>query len=233
MFAHGGFRDSVLGMYTKDANIQLIHYDRSAVIVSGPIIIDKSVEDLVCTLDVLANSKWGLCDIIPPLTNVPPPEDNRLPNLNLFLNVKLSVEDLQFTLRQTLFHQHGIIGRGSCVVKATVSSAPPHPIAREGTVCVVKLSWPPKTRASESDLIEEAHELAREEGSECISENLPTIYFTKDLQTTNTHDRLAKFFEDYERRVHRIVVMDELYPLSDLTKPAELEKVFRDIFKCE
>ncbi|KAF9067845.1 hypothetical protein BDP27DRAFT_1295858 [Rhodocollybia butyracea] len=238
MLAHAGFRDSVLGMYTKDGKIQLIHYDHSAVIVSEFVSISKDFETFICILDVLADVNWGISNLIAPATvSVPLPSDQRSPHCDFFsgapLQFPFSNGELRLILGTILFYQHGIIGRGSFVIEATISVAPPQLAGKEGSVCVVKLSRPAKKRLSEPTLIVKARQLASRQDWQWVLQHLPEILYSTELPSTPTQLRLVAFFKDaYEQRVVRVVVMAQLFPMSALTDPADLGTVFKDVFKC-
>ncbi|KAF9023103.1 hypothetical protein BDP27DRAFT_1352980, partial [Rhodocollybia butyracea] len=89
-----------------------------------------------------------------------------------------------------------------------------HLVGKKGSACVVKLSLPAKTGLSESNLFDEAH--------------WQWIVYSTELPSTQTQIRPEAFLKDaYEQRILRIVVMAELFPMADLTDPADLEIVFR------
>ncbi|KAF9077874.1 hypothetical protein BDP27DRAFT_328966 [Rhodocollybia butyracea] len=108
-----------------------------------------------------------------------------------------------------------------------------HLVGKKGSACVVKLSLPAKTRLSESNLFDEARKLASRTDWQWVLQHLPEIVYSTELPSTQTQIRPEAFLKDaYEQRVLRIVVMAELFPMADLTDPADLEIVFRDVFNC-
>ena len=66
----------------------------------------------------------------------------------------------------TIFHQHGIIGRGTCVVRANRVEKGKDNGTDDDTwngPLIVKLSWPAKSRISEDDIIKQARNAADHE----------------------------------------------------------------------
>lgn len=226
--AHGGIRDFVLGMYTKNAEIRLIYYDHSMVIVSSFVHIVNNSKDFIRLLDAAAYMKWGRSKIITLPPQPPERGHHRKPALNLFEGGTLSLpgDHSRLTLGKTLFYQHGIIGRGTFVIRATVSKPSPGSglAQRQDAACVVKLSRPAQSRLSEPDLIETICEKASRDNEHWVLQHLPDVWFSADLPFTAIQQRLAAFYpEDYELRVFRLAVVEELSPTTTLTEPRDYE----------
>ncbi|KAF9065344.1 hypothetical protein BDP27DRAFT_1424906 [Rhodocollybia butyracea] len=227
MILSAGFHDFVVDLYTKDENIQLFHVDHSAVIFSRPVTIVENIGHLLHLLDAIIFTRRGISSLIDVAhNNVPSSPALGAPYLNLFPGVSLSL--LNGTFCFTL--QYGIIDRGSCVIrkgKVNIASA----IAK-GAVCIVKLTR--QARLSELALIDNACKLASSlQDSEWVLHHLPTISHSADLPLTPRQVRLASFpKEGYGQRILRITVMTDLLPIAELTNPADLKIVFRDIFRC-
>ncbi|KAJ4480090.1 hypothetical protein J3R30DRAFT_3288834 [Lentinula aciculospora] len=136
-------------------------------------------------------------------------------------------------LKHVLFHSNGI--RGTIVVRVECACL------HCGTQCdwkgkklILKLSFPGKTRVSEQTFMERCRELAHGEHS-WVLDHLPHIYWSFDVPF---HDRtpqanLEKKLEgDYEMRIMRGSIQEELYPISTLTTAKGCAQVFYDVVQC-
>jgi serine/threonine protein kinase len=140
-------------------------------------------------------------------------------------------EGWQLQLGNVIFRAHGIIGRGTVVVGAkTVASPLPNLV---GKSVVVKWSWVATTRKEEGYIVKKAVEYA-DANRPSMRHHLPNIYHYQELpeQTPQCQKFLLANFEDaYEERVLRIVVQEELHPITDLTDATELAEAFKQIFE--
>ncbi|KAH8814647.1 hypothetical protein DL96DRAFT_1560959 [Flagelloscypha sp. PMI_526] len=208
MLAHSGLRDFAFGIYTINAEIRPIYYDRSMIIESDSINIFENTRGIVCLLDAMARSNWGRSKlIVSPLTPPRTPQNNRMPFNNLFSGGSLSLCGYEFTLKNGIHFQHGIIGRGTRVFKVVVTKIPGKGAARIGHHYCAKISWPAKSRSSEIKLVEAAREVAnsREDWKSFLN-NLPEILIHEDID-------IAKL-------------------RFDLKNPHQLMDVFWDVFLC-
>ncbi|KAJ7752535.1 hypothetical protein B0H14DRAFT_2405318 [Mycena olivaceomarginata] len=129
---------------------------------------------------------------------------------------------------------HGVIGRGTVVVRAKVTSCPRPDL--NGHIVVVKWSWVPKSRTSEADLVRNAHIRAEQDNRTEMLRHLPVIYH--DQQFDDLIPQCQKLLSEnlpagaYEERVLRVIVQAELKPITELQDPAQLAQTFREIFKC-
>ena len=101
---------------------------------------------------------------------------------------------------------------------------------------IVKFSWVPKARTSEDTIIDEACKYAKASGDLWVLNHLPNILYAEDIDRTSEEPikGLMEILGDrYEPRVLRLLVSDELFPISELADAPVLAGAFRDIFKCE
>ena len=133
----------------------------------------------------------------------------------------------------SIYHQHGIIGRGTCVVRAIcVEKMKGHGTDDDAwdSPLILKLSWPAKSRMSENSIIEKARNAADHDEHHWILKHLPKVLHVEDrhvnLLSRALIDRMG---DQYEERVLRIVVQEEL---SSVTAAVDLAQSFREIFKC-
>ncbi|KAJ6612922.1 hypothetical protein B0H10DRAFT_1917685 [Mycena sp. CBHHK59/15] len=129
------------------------------------------------------------------------------------------------TLGETVSQSHGIIGRGTCVSKATLDSED----------VIVKWSWPAKTRMAKAQLVKRATEFASRLDDSLVLNHLPKLLHCEEREFNDDSPQQYlshHFVEGYELRVLRIVVQEKLYPITDLTTAAEPGEAFRGIFRC-
>jgi hypothetical protein len=98
------------------------------------------------------------------------------------LELKLS-DSTRLLLGSTIFHQHGIIGRGTCVIRAKRVEKGKYngtdDDAWDGPL-IVKLSWPAKSRISENDIIEKARNAANHDEHRWVLKHLPKVLHAED-----------------------------------------------------
>ncbi|KAJ4480092.1 hypothetical protein J3R30DRAFT_3288807 [Lentinula aciculospora] len=139
-------------------------------------------------------------------------------------------------LKRVLFRSNGIIGRGTTVVRVECACL------HCGTQCdwkgkklILKLSFPGKTQVSEQTFMDSWRELAHGEHAWVLN-HLPHIYLSFDVPF---HDRtpqanLEKKLEgDYEMRIMRGSIQEELYPISSLKTAKGCAQVFYDVVQCK
>ncbi|TCD60147.1 hypothetical protein EIP91_010644 [Steccherinum ochraceum] len=109
-------------------------------------------------------------------------------------------------LQETLYLQHWIIGRGTCVVRVKVKESPVKShwslnlIAaasqgEEGKATarglVMKLSWPSVDRLKEDEVLKTVREKAKELGDEWVLEHLPEVLYSEDHSGVSGDDGLG------------------------------------------
>ncbi|KAJ7162263.1 hypothetical protein C8R46DRAFT_848375, partial [Mycena filopes] len=101
---------------------------------------------------------------------------------------------------------------------------------------VVKWTWPAKGPTPEASLIKTATDLATSSGDTWVLNHLPIILHAEqqDFEEEDSSQRRPSdhFDDDHELRVLRILVQEELFPITDLTTADELGQAFHGIFKC-
>ena len=235
MLSYGGLRGHVIGALVTDSTIQLYYYDRSIYIKSEPLNFLKDPSGFVAMLRAMHNlplSQLGHANLItpPPLLEGPRRSKDIFEGLNLTLNDGTSLQ-----LGSIIHLQHGIIGRGTCVVRAKyIDGSRAHFDDNSWTgSLVVKLSWPAKSRVSENDLIAKARNAADHADHRWVLKHLPKVLHAEDRQMESLSPALiARMGEKYEERVLRIIVQEELYPIIERTNAVDLAQSFREIFKC-
>src|SRR6202167_3285066 len=118
MLSHGSLRSYVISALVTDGTIQLLYYDRSIIIVSRPVNFLEDPSRFVAMLHAIGNltlPQLGYADVFKPA----PLLDNPRQATDIFDGLELTLSDgTRLVLGSTIFHQHGIIGCGTCVVRA-------------------------------------------------------------------------------------------------------------------
>ncbi len=236
MLSHGGLRSHVISALVTDDSIQLLYYDRSIIIVSRPVNFLEDPSRFVAMLHAIANltlPQLGYADVVTPV----PLLDNPRQTTDIFDGLELKLSDgTRLLLGSTIFHQHGIIGRGTCVVRTKHvekgKDCGTDDDAWDGPL-IVKLSWPAKSRISENAIIEKARGAANHDKHRWVLKHLPKVLHAEDrhinLLSRALIDRMG---DQYEERVLRIMVQEELFPITEQTAAVDLAQSFREIFKC-
>ena len=98
------------------------------------------------------------------------------------LELKLS-DSTRLLLGSAIFHQHGIIGRGTCVIRAKRVEKGKYSgtddDAWDGPL-IVKLSLPAKSRISENDIIKKARNAANHDEHRWVLKHLPKVLHSED-----------------------------------------------------
>ncbi|KAJ7196005.1 hypothetical protein C8J57DRAFT_1107045, partial [Mycena rebaudengoi] len=201
------------------------YYDRSIIVTSERFDFAQETARFITMLNGLARlseKQWGYH----PLLSAPVPR--LLPKGVLthpFNGSDLKLKGwTSLTMGESIYQSHGIIGRGTCVSRARM----------EGQDVIGKWRWPATTRTAEAKLLETTTHLATKRGDTWVHDHLPKILHAeeREFDEGSPHRRLAQHFGDgYELRVLRIVVQDELSPITELTTAAELGEAFHGIFR--
>ena len=133
---------------------------------------------------------------------------------DIFDGMELKLSDgTCLLLGSTMFHQHGIIGRGTCIVRVRSVEKGKYSgtdDAWDGPL-IVKLSWPAKSRISENSIIEKARNAADHDEHRWVLKHLPKVLHAEDQYVNLLSRALIDCMSDqYEDRVLRIVVQEEL-----------------------
>jgi hypothetical protein len=236
MLSHGGLRTHVISALVTDDTIQLLYFDRSIILVSRPVNFLQDPSRFVAMLQAISNlslPQLGYAELLKPA----PLLDNPRQTTNVFDGLELRLNDgTRLELGSTVFHHHGIIGRGTCVVRAKcIEKRKGHDAdygAWDGPL-IVKLSWPAKSRTSENDIIQKARNAANNDKHRWVLEHLPNVLHAEDQYVNLLSQALIDRIDaEYEDRVLRIMVQEELYPITERTSAVDLAVSFREVFKC-
>jgi hypothetical protein len=247
LLSHGGLRNHVIAAAITDTTIELLYYDRSIIIKSTPIDFVSDDSRFIAMLKCFAKltpSQWGY----EPL--VKPPHISRRPSLGTVLSISLHILQGQtitlcngnvLELGTTVYHQHGLIGRGTWVVRAKLQTANEQTQSSDSDDAwdrglIVKLSWSPKSRKSEDIIVNEARSYAKDCGDLWVLDHLPNVLHAQGIDRTTEEPvkGLIELLGDrYEPRVLRLLVLEELFPITDLATAPVLADAFRGIFNCE
>ena len=97
----------------------------------------------------------------------------------------------------------------------------------------MKLSWPAKSRISENDIIKKARKAANNDEHHWVLRNLPRVLHAEDQHINLLSQALIDCMGDqYEAHLLRIMVQEELSPITEQTAAVDLAQSFHEIFKC-
>ncbi|KAJ3719551.1 hypothetical protein DFJ43DRAFT_1042684 [Lentinula guzmanii] len=138
-------------------------------------------------------------------------------------------------LKRVLFRSHGVIGRGTIVirVKCACAGCGSH-CDWAGKKLVLKLSFPGENRVSEQIFMDRCRELAQGEHAWVLN-HLPSIYWSFDIPfREGTPQQIFKkqYDKQYEMRIMRGSIQEELQSLTSLTTARECAQVFYDVVQC-
>lgn len=248
LLSHGGLRNHVIAVAITDRKIELLYYDRSIIVKSKPIDFIDDDSRFVAMLKGFANLTplgWGYETLVqaPHLPPRPPPlETGEAVSLSMLKGqtIKLSNGKV-LELGKTVYHQHGLIGRGTWVLRAKLKKGGERSQSSDDDDAwnrglIVKLSWSPKSRKSEDIIINEARSHAKACGDLWVLDHLPNVLHAEDIDRTSEEPikgLMELLGDSYEPRVLRLLVLEELSPITELATAPVLAEVFRGIFKCE
>ena len=238
LLSHGGLRSHVIAGSVEDQCIKLLYYDHSIIIESTPIDFMTNHSMFIALLSGLATltpEQWGYHSIVDPPCRVrpPPSEQDAIVSLRTLEGQEIKLEGgKSLQLGKTVYHQHGLIGRGTWVLRAKLRETG----SDGGSDAIVKLSWSPTSRKSEHAMINQARGNAILYGDQWVLDHLPNVLHSQDFDETKdgpVKGLIELLGDKYEPRVLRLLVLEELFPITELAAASDLANAFRDIFKCE
>ena len=248
LLSNGGLRRHVIGALVSSADIELLYYDRSIVVVSERINFLHDHGRFFAMLHGMASlsrRQWGYETILrPPRPPMPRHLSSSPVSSHLFdgYTFRLNIGET-LVLGQTIHHQHGLIGRGTCVVRA--EAAKPTIAGQDDNLVsnlanrplILKISWAATTRARERELVGKAYSMATSaDEHRWVLDHLPNILHAEEIYNTDDSNQkglLDLLGDKYEERELRIVVQEELFPITQLTTAADLAIALRGIFNCQ
>ncbi|KAJ7243568.1 hypothetical protein B0H12DRAFT_1188494 [Mycena haematopus] len=241
LLSNGGVRSHVVAALVSRNTLELLYYDRSVVVKSEPLRFTRP-ENRAAFLAVLSgfgnmdSPQWGYPKLLAPPANQQPLPDKPTKGFwrSMHEDHVLELKDgWKLKLGKILFRAHGVIGRGTVVVQATVTSCPR--LHLNGKTVVVKWSWVPTSRDSEADIVNGARQHAAQSRPEMLR-HLPNIFHSQQFDDLNPECQQLLFQHlpagAYEQRVLRVIVQEELRPIDELKDPDELAQAFQQIFEC-
>ncbi|KAF9022018.1 hypothetical protein BDZ89DRAFT_990904, partial [Hymenopellis radicata] len=240
---------SILTLFDKD-RFQFEYFDRSVIAVSSA--VNLSTEEgqtlfilMVYGLRDLSPEDLGLRNVVSDSLKICTDyesaskylvEDGSRDWRRLFYNRKMEIENEEYTLKEIIFRQPGLIGRTTCVVVANRGS--------DNKRFAVKISCPTTSRVSEMQLIRDARNCAQsDEKHAWVLNHLPNMIASTDVEIDeeSVQGRMRDFLNsaeyaggkkyNYENRCLRICVSESLVPITRLTSQREVAQVFLDVLQ--
>ena len=243
----GMFSDHLLRSHATvclvDRNrLQLYHANHSVILVSSAINISKGdgLDQFIAVIIAfhclsLEEKDRFAVDNIRLLKNPNLSSDNKaVQNQDqLELTEDGSGKKFAVTLGDVISHNPAVVGRSTLVLRARSDQWP-------NTDLVVKVSWPDVGWGAESEFLEKAIEEAKKTKGEWATKHLPQMFWATDVVfgEDSTLGSVANLFQGagflgknytYKRRILRIIIQEELYPLKSLTNVKDIGQVFVDI----
>ncbi|KAJ6542223.1 hypothetical protein DFH09DRAFT_47189 [Mycena vulgaris] len=237
LLSHGDLRTHVIGALVTPNTIEMLYYDHSILVKSSPIFFTKEPKlflDMLSRLASLTPAQWGYSTT---LTAAPEPSVGLKDGVSdqIYKGKRLVLENgWTLELGDAVFEAHGLIGRGTCVVRATIIDSTRKDDPQLNKSVIVKWSWSPDTRLKEADIIKKATTRATESGETWVLAHLPVVLHSEEFEDNDSPKiRLSAYFgEEYEGRSLRITVQEELLQIEELASSADFAKAMRDILKC-
>jgi len=141
-------------------------------------------------------------------------------------------------IKRILFTTDGLNGRGTWVVEIECFCGDGRCTWTgeddwHGKKLIMKLSFPSVTREAEDKIILDARKLAESSDKwKWVLNHLPLVVhsFDTEIDEDSIPGRLKNHLQgDYEERVIRVTIQEQLHPITEVEDPAELAQVFYDI----
>ena len=238
MFSDSLLRSHSTARLVDRDRLQLYHANRSVILVSSAIKFSRGYGldhfiAVVIALHCLSLKENGTLDAFP-MDNIRLVTKSNLSSAGEAVQSQNQLQltedgsDRKFTvaLGNVISHNPAIIGRSTLVLKARSERWP-------NTNLVVKVSWPNVGWGAESEFLEKAIEEAKKTEGGWATKHLPQLFWAKEIVFGEdpTLGSVANLFKDaefsgrnytYERRVLRIIIQEELFPLKSLTNVKDI-----------
>jgi hypothetical protein len=183
----------------------------------------------------LTSRQWGFALFRNPLDHFPLADKRNDPAWT-FHDETISLNNgVVLRLKNAIFHHHGLIGRGTQVFEAEIANPDDAgDVWKDHGRVVVKFSWVPTKRRSESLIIKTALDMATNDHA-WVKNHLPNVLHTQDLNNPGHPIEYLKatYGDRYEERSLRVTVFEKLEHLATVDQPAEFLNVVRHIFACK
>jgi hypothetical protein len=227
---YGGLRSHVIGALITNDSVELLYYDRSIIVKSEPFNFKRDTARFIAMLrgvGSLSPFQWGYHPLLPTPTGPFEKEKLQQPFDGLVMQLQ-NANTLK--LGHIIFQSHGLISRGTCVTRATMQL----PAVQQGRAVVVK--WSSASRTAEANIIQAATDRAVRNNAAWILNHLPKILHHEEHKHNGDDPQicLSTHFglDTYELRALRIVVLEELRPITELSEAPQLAEALRGIFRC-
>lgn len=246
MASHGPIRSHSISALIVNSEIEFIDYSHSIIISCEKIDFmqdHKRFLTMMIGLASLTSEEWGIHPMFHPPEILPPEpektEESGVVSYNQFDGYTLSLKTGDvLRLGNTLYRQHGLIGRGTCVIETHLDKKDERTTvkwsdkAKEKGYLIVKTSWPAKTRKPEREFLQRVYDLVNaNKDHSWVLKHLPTLVHAEEVGIDPTQTRFKHFLPDkFELRELRISVQEKLTPIIVLTTYKEVWEAWRGIF---
>lgn len=232
--SYRGLKGHMLNTLVEGDKMTLWYSDRRGILKAKPFDFVEDPLSFVATLVGMARlsrKDWGF------LACVEWPADPAIPRSlkHGWIEMTINNEPAQFFLGDLLYADYSLAGRGTTVVRASCQDA--H-VGLTGRHLIAKMSWIQCSRQSEATILEHIIKSVEDKPkAKFLLNHLPAVHYSKDYVRLSEGPRGSLYEEigtpdDFEDRVLRVLIMDELRPITDLP-PDDFVKAFRDTMYCK
>ncbi|KAL0068135.1 hypothetical protein AAF712_004795 [Marasmius tenuissimus] len=237
MFNRGGIRLHVIGTLITDGNMELLLYTRSGTASAS----FSFIHDRILFLRILlassrmSLSQWGMFNtLIPRTLDQPrlPLEEMLQPDRGMFSGQTFETDGTWFEAMEVAMFPRGLISRGTwaLLVKVVNGRLVDDNVVSPGEELFMKISCIASTRPKEGDYIDIATKAAQSNQAHVwVLDHLPKVLATDEFTPKVSFDDL--FGDKLERRDLRYVIVEKLYPITEL-KGLAFGTAFKDIIRC-
>ncbi|KAG7088858.1 hypothetical protein E1B28_012812 [Marasmius oreades] len=235
LFNRGGVRTHIIGALVTDNVLELLLYTRSGGCFTQPLNFVKDPSLFVRILLAFTRmtwSEWGFFNRLVPCTLSTPqfPVPSRETDPWMFRGGTLDVGENKCEVSDIRIFPRGLISRGTCTMGIKAESGKLFG-KTEVRGLILKISSAPTTRQAEQVFIKKARVAADSRAQDqWVLDHLPDMLDSGEFEGTVSFEQL--FGEEYEKRTLRYLVVEELFPITDLAGPEELRLALKDIVNC-
>ncbi|KAF8877703.1 hypothetical protein BD779DRAFT_1774805 [Infundibulicybe gibba] len=239
LLSHGNLCPHVIAALVTDDSIELLYCDRSINIKSEPLNFNNDQERLVAWVIGMIRFDapgWGFDPVDPHVRCYRDIAGMGMISKSLYKDYTVELgPGWELRIKGMIFNAHCIIGRDTTAFLAKVK-AMPKAKGREWlkNTVIMKLSNPAESRLSEIETVTNAlRRAASSDDARRFLKNLPLIIYHEDRTAGRVQMALLGHFGNlYELRVPRAIIMEQLFPITELTDAASAAPVYRDIVEC-
>ncbi|KAK7036641.1 hypothetical protein VNI00_011574 [Paramarasmius palmivorus] len=227
----GGIRTHVIGGLVVDDNLQLFLYTRSGICRTEPFSFVEQPRiflRILLGLSRMTLSQWGVFEGMLThrlsCTSVPPATPQLQPDRTLYMNKSFVLGDFQFVVGCILVFPSSLTGSGTWIIQATC-------LKLSWLRLVIKFSSVSAKRKPEWVFLQAAYQAAQKDQQHImVLDHLPNLLCWDQSEFEKSFVPL--FGEGFEWKEMRVMVVEELVPITRLSDPVHFTQAFRETIIC-